>query len=98
MESARLIAFGGAQRGACLLGLRNGAEYVRLLDGDRQCRLPAVPPLALRDSTPSADLSVTKTSTPSSVPPGGVTYTLAATNNGPDPATGVVLTDTLPRA
>jgi RHS repeat-associated protein/uncharacterized repeat protein (TIGR01451 family) len=49
--------------------------------------------------TPSADLSVTKTGTPSPVPTGGsLAYTITATNNGPDPATGVIVTDTLPAA
>lgn len=44
-----------------------------------------------------ADLGVTKTSTPVSQVAGQqVTYTLTATNNGPNDATGVVLTDTLP--
>ncbi|MEA2343434.1 MAG: hypothetical protein QOF63_1603, partial [Thermoanaerobaculia bacterium] len=47
--------------------------------------------------TPSADLGVTKTATPNPVATGGsLTYTITAVNNGPDPATGVVATDTLP--
>jgi RHS repeat-associated protein/uncharacterized repeat protein (TIGR01451 family) len=49
--------------------------------------------------TPSVDLGITKTVTPNPVPAGGsLTYTITATNNGPDPATGVVITDTLPAA
>ena len=45
---------------------------------------------------PSADLSITKTG-PASVPQVGdnVTYTITVTNNGPSPATGVTVTDTL---
>src|SRR5262249_39223511 len=44
----------------------------------------------------SADVAVTVTG-PSSVTAGtGATYTVTLTNNGPNPATGVVLTDTLP--
>jgi RHS repeat-associated protein/uncharacterized repeat protein (TIGR01451 family) len=47
--------------------------------------------------TPSADLGVSKIATPSPVPTGAsLTYTLTVVNNGPDPATGVVFTDTLP--
>jgi len=46
---------------------------------------------------PVADLALTKTASPS---PAGVgtnlTYTLTITNNGPSPATGVTLTDTVP--
>jgi len=49
--------------------------------------------------TPVADLAVTKTSSPTSVPIGGnITYTIKVTNNGPSPANGVTATDTLPPA
>ena len=46
----------------------------------------------------TADLALTKSDTPDPVFSGGqdITYTLTATNNGPDGATGVMLTDTLP--
>ncbi|WP_353648310.1 LPXTG cell wall anchor domain-containing protein [Nakamurella sp. A5-74] len=44
-----------------------------------------------------ADLAVTKTSNPTSQNAGNqVTYTVTATNNGPNAAAGVVVTDTLP--
>ncbi|RMI12887.1 DUF11 domain-containing protein [Cellulomonas triticagri] len=52
------------------------------------CADPAAPP--------SADVRVSKTG-PASVDPGGVvTYTITVVNAGPDPAAGVVVTDTLP--
>ncbi len=47
---------------------------------------------------PAADLSVTKTDSPDPVKAGqNVTYTITVQNNGPDAATGVTLTDQLPR-
>jgi len=49
--------------------------------------------------TPVADLAVTKTGSPTSVPVGGnITYTIKVTNNGPSPANSVTVTDTLPPA
>jgi uncharacterized repeat protein (TIGR01451 family) len=46
---------------------------------------------------PIADLSVTKSDSPDPVEEGqNLTYTITVTNNGPDGATGVVMTDTLP--
>jgi uncharacterized repeat protein (TIGR01451 family) len=46
---------------------------------------------------PSADLSVSKTGSTDPVPSGNnVTYTITVTNNGPDPAEDVVVTDNLP--
>jgi uncharacterized repeat protein (TIGR01451 family) len=47
--------------------------------------------------TPEADLSLTKTDSADPVLAGtSLTYTVTVTNNGPDAATGVVVTDTLP--
>jgi uncharacterized repeat protein (TIGR01451 family) len=46
---------------------------------------------------PSADMALTKTAQPNPVNAGSpLTYTLTVTNNGPSPATGVKITDTLP--
>ena len=46
---------------------------------------------------PSADVVVVQNAVPDSVSVGGsVTYTITVTNSGPDTATNVVLTDTLP--
>jgi uncharacterized repeat protein (TIGR01451 family) len=45
----------------------------------------------------SADLAIAKTGSPANPLVGDqLTYTLAVTNNGPDPATGVAITDALP--
>jgi uncharacterized repeat protein (TIGR01451 family) len=45
---------------------------------------------------PSADLAVTLTDSPDPVSPGGnITYTITATNNGPDPATNASFSDTV---
>ena len=46
---------------------------------------------------PSADLSVEVAGPATSLPGQNLVYTVTATNNGPSPATGVVVTDTLPR-
>jgi len=47
---------------------------------------------------PAADLSVTKTDSPDPVKAGqNLTYTITVRNNGPDAATGVTMTDQLPR-
>jgi len=47
--------------------------------------------------TPAANVSITKTVSPTNPTVGtNVTYTLTATNNGPDSAAGVTLTDHLP--
>ncbi len=46
---------------------------------------------------PSANLSLTKLDSPDPVPSGeNITYTLTVTNNGPDPAPSVIVTNNLP--
>ena len=53
----------------------------------------------VRDMRPQADLAVTMTDSPDPVTARGqVTYTVTIRNDGPGPATGVTLTDTLPDA
>ncbi len=48
-------------------------------------------------TTPDADLSVTNSDAPDPVSPGGtITYTQTLTNNGPDTAVNVTLTEVLP--
>jgi uncharacterized repeat protein (TIGR01451 family) len=44
----------------------------------------------------SSDLAITKTGAATAMVSSPITYTIKATNNGPSPATGVVVTDTLP--
>ena len=45
---------------------------------------------------PTADLTVTQTVSPNAVEGQNVTYTITVTNNGPDAATNVILTDMIP--
>jgi uncharacterized repeat protein (TIGR01451 family) len=50
-------------------------------------------------SVPAADLAVTNSDSPDPVSVGGrITYTVTVTNNGPDPASSVSLTDQLDRS
>ncbi|MDP9329030.1 MAG: DUF11 domain-containing protein [Actinomycetota bacterium] len=52
---------------------------------------------AVTQTGTSADLSITKSDSPDPAVAGAtVTYTIVATNNGPDDATGVTVTDVLP--
>lgn len=59
---------------------------------NHQCVVPTTPP-----PEGGADLSITKSNRPDPVVIGNnLTYILTVRNNGPSPATGVVVTDTLP--
>lgn len=67
---------------------------VRVTDGDDGAAT-GVTTVTVRPA-PGADLAVTKTATPASVRVGSdLTYTVVVTNNGPLPATGATVTDTL---
>ena len=56
--------------------------------------IPPVPPVV-----PAADLTLSKTADQSIIQPGSLlTYTLSITNNGPDEAENILLTDSLPAA
>lgn len=76
----------------------NAALNLGLLNGDiiisqSQAQLQCAPSVIV----PKADLALTKTATPNPVKVGAdLTYILTATNNGPDKATNVKVTDTLP--
>jgi uncharacterized repeat protein (TIGR01451 family)/fimbrial isopeptide formation D2 family protein len=53
--------------------------------------------IVVLDTAPNADLAITQAIAPPAPTPGqNVTITLTATNNGPNAATGVVVTDLLP--
>jgi uncharacterized repeat protein (TIGR01451 family) len=70
-----------------------GTQADNLFAGDTN----GVNDVYVSDRRPAADLSLTKTDAPDPVAPRGtLTYTLRATNNGPNGATDVHLLDTLP--
>src|SRR3989344_5625308 len=56
----------------------------------------AAPHIALAQTAGSSDLALTKGGSFSVTPGGLITYTLRVTNNGPDAATNVVITDPIP--
>lgn len=60
--------------------------------GNNKAKEPTTVKASPKD--PAVDLSITKTDNPDPVYVGGtVTYTITVTNNGPDAATGVIVTD-----
>jgi uncharacterized repeat protein (TIGR01451 family) len=85
------------------------AEHARInADFPQTARNDGTTPVRLSDHDPlvayfqvaafaSADLSITKTDgVTTAVPGGSVTYTITASNAGPDPVTGGTVTDTFP--
>ncbi|TMM02866.1 MAG: DUF11 domain-containing protein [Actinobacteria bacterium] len=56
----------------------------------------ATPALPAGAASPSADLATTITAHGTNVQGGSIGYTITATNNGPDAASGVVMTDHIP--
>ena len=81
--------------------VRPGAAQLRIL----QVSIPLLQDPILTNNAanavvqvmPSADLAITKTASPNPVNVNGsLTYTLQVTNNGPNTATAVVVTDALP--
>lgn len=67
-------------------------ENTHLVDGNLGC---ATPPCTTTD-VPTADLSFSKAAPATILSGGAITWTISGANNGPDTATNVVVTDTLP--
>ena len=83
--------------GSVLAGLR-GQSFTSNVNGKRDLTRGGTQYTIGCAPAPMADLSVTKTDSPDPVRAGGnLTYTITVRNNGPDAATGVTLTDQLPR-
>jgi uncharacterized repeat protein (TIGR01451 family) len=77
--------------------LQNTAQDLGVPGWDQLYGYGLVDAKATLDAASRADLSLTKTDPPGRAPTGqNMTYTLTATNNGPDDAQGVVVTDALP--
>ena len=87
---------GAIAPGSVLVGLR-GQAFTSQVNGKRDLSRGGTQD-SVGCGAPAADLSVTKTDSPDPVRSGGnLTYTITVTNNGPDAATGVTMTDQLPR-
>jgi uncharacterized repeat protein (TIGR01451 family) len=87
---------GALAPGSVLVGLR-GRNFTVSTDGKRDLTRGGTQ-YTIGCGPPAADLSVTKTDSPDPVKAGqNLTYTITVRNNGPDAATGVTLTDQLPR-
>jgi uncharacterized repeat protein (TIGR01451 family) len=71
--------------------------YTSQANGDNVIWSTRIGSFKFPSCNPTADLSVTKTDSPDPVTTGNdLTYTVTVTNNGPDPATSVIVTDNLP--
>jgi len=82
--------------GSVLVGLR-GQSFTSQVNGKRDVTRGGTQ-YTIGCAPPAADLSVTKTDSPDPVHIGqNLTYTVKVTNNGPDAATGVTVTDQLPK-
>ena len=82
--------------GSALAGLR-GQTFTSNVNGKRDLSRGGTQ-YTIGCAPPAADLSVTKADSPDPVKAGqNLTYTITVRNNGPDAATGVTLTDQLPR-
>lgn len=108
LEPGQSRSFSVVVRGQ-VAGQRTNQASVRAAERDRdpannqaQASLevvapPPPPPPPPPSPEPRADLALSKTVSPAQAQVGDrVTYTLTLVNNGPNDATGVVLTDTLP--
>ena len=83
---------GAIAPGSVLVGLR-GQAFTSQVNGKRDLSRGGTQD-SVGCGAPAADLSVTKTDSPDPVRSGGnLTYTITVTNNGPDAATGVTMTD-----
>jgi uncharacterized repeat protein (TIGR01451 family) len=71
--------------------------YTSQVNGDNLNWSTRIGSFKFPSCAPAADLSVTKTDSPDPVTTGNdLIYTVTVTNNGPDPATSVIVTDNLP--
>jgi uncharacterized repeat protein (TIGR01451 family) len=87
---------GALAPGSVLVGLR-GRNFTVSTDGKRDLTRGGTQ-YTIGCAPPAADLSVTKTDSPDPLKAGqNLTYTITVRNNGPNAATGVTLTDQLPR-